>query len=229
MNSLSADSALGDSAASVSSAALAQTPRTRPVRLGDRGSHDVAQIHAIIDEAPICHVGFVDDAIKGHGSPSPMVIPTVPWRVGDELMIHGASSSRMIRRLQEGGEACITLSLIDGWVLARSAFHHSVNYRSVMLFGRPRLVSEETEKRAALDALMEKIEPGRSAKVRAPNVQELKATSVLAFPIAEASAKRRSGPPADDPEDMAHPVWAGVVPLRLTAGEPEQDPAQTAG
>ena len=157
-----------------------------------------------------------------------MVIPTIPWRVGDELMIHGASSSRMIRRLQEGGEACITLSLIDGWVLARSAFHHSVNYRSVMLFGRPRLVSEEAEKRAALDALMEKIEPGRSAKVRAPNTQELKATSVLAFPIAEASAKRRSGPPGDDPEDMDHPVWAGVVPLRLIAGEPEQDPAQIA-
>ncbi|MFP5513515.1 MAG: pyridoxamine 5'-phosphate oxidase family protein [Alphaproteobacteria bacterium] len=226
-------SLLADTPATDSSVSLPQTPRTRPVRLGDRGSHDVALIHAIIDEAPICHVGFVDDAIKGHitgqGAPSPMVIPTIPWRVGDELMIHGASSSRMIRRLQEGGEACITLSLIDGWVLARSAFHHSVNYRSVMLFGRPRLVAEEAEKRAALDALMEKIEPGRSAKVRAPNVQELKATSVLAFPIAEASAKRRSGPPSDDPEDMAHPVWAGVVPLRLTAGDPEQDPAQLAG
>ncbi|SMF34630.1 hypothetical protein SAMN02982917_1740 [Azospirillum oryzae] len=222
-------SLLTNSSTTDSPATLAQTPRTRPVRLGDRGSHDVALIHSIIDEAPICHVGFVDDAIKGHGQPSPMVIPTIPWRVGDELMIHGASSSRMIRRLQEGGEACITLSLIDGWVLARSAFHHSVNYRSVMLFGRPRLVAEEAEKRAALDALMEKIEPGRSAKVRAPNVQELKATSVLAFPIAEASAKRRSGPPGDDPEDMDHPVWAGVVPLRLTAGEPEQDPAQIKG
>lgn len=222
-------SPLAETPATTSPTALAQTPRTRPVRLGDRGSHDVALIHAIVDEAPVCHVGFVDDAIKGHGAPSPMVIPTIPWRVGDELMIHGASSSRMIRRLQEGGEACITLSLIDGWVLARSAFHHSVNYRSVMMFGRPRLVTEEAEKRAALDALMEKIEPGRSAKVRAPNVQELKATAVLAFPIAEASAKRRSGPPSDDPEDMSHPVWAGVVPLRLTAGDPEQDPAQLEG
>ncbi|MBY6261753.1 pyridoxamine 5'-phosphate oxidase family protein [Azospirillum sp. 412522] len=218
-----------DLPAASSPASLVQTPRTRTVRMGDRGSHDVSLIHAIIDEAPICHVGFVDDAVKGRDAPSPMVIPTIPWRVGDELMIHGASSSRMLRRLQEGGEACITLSLIDGWVLARSAFHHSVNYRSVMLFGRPRLVSEETEKRAALDALMEKIEPGRSAKVRAPNAQELKATAVLAFPIAEASAKRRSGPPGDDPEDMDHPVWAGVVPLRLAAGEPEQDPAQIAG
>ncbi|ALG73860.1 hypothetical protein VY88_22260 [Azospirillum thiophilum] len=219
MTSLPADPTAG-------TATLLQTPRTRPVRLGERGSHDAALIHAIIDEAPICHVGFVDDAIKGHAAPSPMVIPTIPWRVGNELLIHGASSSRMIRRLQEGGEACVTISLIDGWVLARSAFHHSVNYRSVMLFGRPRLVAEETEKRAALDALMEKIEPGRSAKVRAPNVQELKATAVLAFAIAEASAKRRSGPPGDDPEDMAHPVWAGVVPLRLVSGEPIRDPAQ---
>ncbi|PWC36531.1 pyridoxamine 5'-phosphate oxidase family protein [Azospirillum sp. TSO35-2] len=208
---------------------LPQTPRTRTVRLGDRGSHDVTLIHAIIDEAPICHIGFVDDGIRGQDAPSPIVIPTIPWRVGDELLIHGASSSRMIRRLQEGGEACITVSLIDGWVLARSAFHHSVNYRSVMLFGRPRLVADEAEKRAALDALMEKIEPGRSAKVRAPNVQELKATSVLAFPIAEASAKRRCGPPADDAEDMAHPVWAGVVPLRIVAGEPVRDPAQAEG
>ncbi|MBP2302860.1 pyridoxamine 5'-phosphate oxidase family protein [Azospirillum picis] len=209
-------------------ATLPQTPRTRAVRMGDRGSHDRALIQAIIDEAPICHIGFVDDAIRGHGSPSPVVIPTVPWRVGDELMIHGASSSRMIRRLQDGGDACVTISLIDGWVLARSAFHHSVNYRSVMLFGRPRLVAEETEKRAALDALMEKIEPGRSGRVRAPNPQELKATAVLAFPIAEASAKRRSGPPSDDVEDLSHPVWAGVVPLRLVAGEPERDPAQGA-
>ncbi|MBK1840233.1 pyridoxamine 5'-phosphate oxidase family protein [Azospirillum sp. YIM B02556] len=228
MTSLPADLPATESPATESPTALPQTARTRPVRLGDRVNHDLALIHAIIDEAPICHVGFVDDAIKGRDTPSPMVIPTIPWRVGEELMIHGASSSRMLRRLQEGGEACITLSLIDGWVLARSAFHHSVNYRSVMLFGRPRLVSEEAEKRAALDALMEKIEPGRAAKVRAPNPQELKATAVLAFPIAEASAKRRSGPPGDDPEDMDHPVWTGVVPLRLIAGEPEQDPAQIA-
>ncbi|MCG5241344.1 pyridoxamine 5'-phosphate oxidase family protein [Azospirillum doebereinerae] len=198
---------------------LAQTPRTRAVRRGDRGNHDVATIHAILDEAPVCHVGFID----GTDSPVPVVIPTVPWRVGDELLIHGSSASRMIRRLQSGGEACITVSLIDAWVLARSGFNHSVNYRSVVLFGRPRLIDDETEKRAALDALVEKIEPGRAAKVRPANAQELKATAVLAFPIAEASAKIRSGPPCDDPEDMDLPVWAGVVPLSLVAGTPIRD------
>lgn len=203
---------------------LPQTRRTRAVRLGDRGTHEVATINAIIDEAPVCHIGFLDaNAESADGHAVPVVIPTIPWRVGNELLIHGASSSRMIRRLQSGGDACITVSLIDGWVLARSAFHHSVNYRSVVLFGRPRLVDDETEKRAALDALVEKIEPGRAAKVRAPNVQELKATSVLAFPISEASAKVRSGPPKDDPEDMAHPVWAGVVPLAIVAGTPIED------
>ncbi len=202
-------------------AVLAQTRRTRPVRLGNRGTHDIAAIHAIIDEAPVCHIGFMD----GADATAPVVIPTIPWRIGDELLIHGASSSRMIRRLQSGAESCITVSLIDGWVLARSAFHHSVNYRSVVLFGRPRLVGDEAEKRAALDALVEKIQPGRAARVRAPNAQELKATSVLAFPIAEASAKIRSGPPSDDPEDMGHPVWAGVVPLALVAGEPVEDRA----
>lgn len=201
--------------------ALPQTPRTRTVRLGDRGTHETAAIHAIIDEAPVCHIGFLD----GAESPTPVVIPTIPWRIGDELLIHGASSSRMIRRLQAGFDACITVSLIDGWVLARSAFHHSVNYRSVVLFGRPRLISDESEKRAALDALVNKIAPGRAAQVRAPSTQELKATSVLAFPIAEASAKSRSGPPADDAADMAHPVWAGVVPLALVAGTPIQDGA----
>ncbi|AWK87222.1 pyridoxamine 5'-phosphate oxidase family protein [Azospirillum thermophilum] len=197
---------------------LAPTPRTRTVRMHERGQYDAAAIHAIIDEAPVCHIGFLDGT-------TPVVIPTVPWRVGNELLIHGASSSRMIRRLQDGGESCVTVTLIDGWVLARSAFHHSVNYRSVVLFGRPRLVSEEREKRAALDALVDKIEPGRSARARPANAQELKATAVLAFPIAEASAKVRSGPPSDDPEDMGLPVWAGVVPLSLVAGEPVPDPA----
>ncbi|MFD1624428.1 pyridoxamine 5'-phosphate oxidase family protein [Azospirillum griseum] len=205
--------------------ALAQTRRTRTVRVGDRGCYDVATINAILDEAPVCHVGFVDGNLDSPDGPVPVVIPTVPWRVGNELLIHGASSSRMIRRLQSGGDACITVSLIDGWVLARSAFHHSVNYRSVVLFGRPRLIDDESEKRAALDALVEKIEPGRAAKVRAPNAQEMKATAVLAFPISEASAKVRSGPPKDDPEDMAHPVWAGVVPLALVAGPPIEDHA----
>jgi hypothetical protein len=212
-------------ALSAPAASLPQTARTRTVRLGDRGSHDIATLHAIIDEAPVCHIGFIDERLSTGEAKVPVVIPTIPWRIGGELLIHGASSSRMIRRLQEGGEACITVSLIDGWVLARSAFHHSVNYRSVVLFGRPRLVADEAEKRAALDALVEKIQPGRAAQVRAPNAQELKATSVLAFPIAEASAKVRSGPPSDDPEDMAHPVWAGVVPLALTAGTPVEDRA----
>ncbi len=213
-----------DSPSAPTDAALSQTRRTRPVRLGDRGSHDAATIHAIIDEAPVCHIGFLDaNAANADGQAVPVVIPTIPWRVGNELLIHGASSSRMIRRLQSGDDACVTVSLIDGWVLARSAFHHSVNYRSVVLFGRPRLVDDETEKRDALDALVEKIAPGRAAKVRAANAQELKATSVLAFPISEASAKVRSGPPKDDAEDMALPVWAGVVPLTLVAGTPIED------
>ncbi|HYD32608.1 MAG TPA: pyridoxamine 5'-phosphate oxidase family protein [Azospirillaceae bacterium] len=196
--------------------AYSPTPRTQLKRLPTRGSHDRAVVHAILDEAPLCHVGFVRGG-------SPVVIPTTHWRMGEELFIHMANKSHMMRELLDGAEACVTVSLIDGWVLARSAFHHSVNYRSVVVFGRPRLVTDAAEKRAAFDALIEKIAPGRSAEVRPPNEVEMRATAVLAFPLDEVSAKTRSGPPKDDAEDMTVPVWAGVVPLSLAAGTPIPD------
>lgn len=192
---------------------LTPTARTRPGRRPQRVAYDRALIHAILDEAPLCHVGVTIDG-------SPFVMPTTHWRVGDELFIHGARKSRLVEALAAGAQACVTVSLIDGWVLARSAFHHSVNYRSVMLFGTARPVEEEAEKRAALDALLDKIRPGRSREARAPNAAELRTTALLAFPIAEASAKVRNGPPADAEADMALPVWAGLIPLTLTAGEP---------
>lgn len=196
--------------------AYTPTPRTQLKRLPNRGSYDRAVIHAILDEAPLCHVGFVRDG-------SPVVIPTTHWRIGDELFIHMANKSRMMQALLDGADACITVSLIDGWVLARSAFHHSVNFRSAVVFGRARLVDDPAEKQAALAALVDKLAPGRSAEVRAPNEVELRATAVLAFPLTEASAKMRSGPPKDDADDMAIPVWAGVVPLSLVAGTPIPD------
>ncbi|MBV8518511.1 MAG: pyridoxamine 5'-phosphate oxidase family protein [Acidobacteria bacterium] len=190
--------------------------RTRVKRLPKRGAYDRATIDAILDEALICHVGFVVDG-------APVVIPTIHWRDGDELYFHGSAASRMLRTLRDGVEACVTVTLLDGLVLARSAFHHSMNYRSVVVFGRARLVDEREEKLRALDRLVEHVVPGRSALVRGPNESELRQTLVLALPIAEASAKIRTGGPIDDAEDYALPVWAGVVPLTLTKGTPIKD------
>ena len=194
-----------------------KTPRTRLRRLPARGAHDRPTIDAILDEALICHLGFVHD---GH----PFVIPTLHARQGDEVLVHGSAASRALRTLSGGAPVCLTATLVDGLVLARSAFHHSVNYRSVVLLGTATLVTEPEEKSAALEAFTERLAPGRWEHIRWPTRQELKGTSVLRLPIDEASAKVRNGPPGDDDEDYAMDVWAGVVPLRMAAGAPEADP-----
>jgi hypothetical protein len=191
--------------------------RTTVRRLPARGVYGRAEIDAILDEALVCHVGFVVDG-------QPFVIPTLHARVGDALYLHGSAASRMLRALAEGVPVCVTVSLIDGLVLARSAFHHSVNYRSVVVLGRATLVTDAGEKGRALEALVEHVMVGRWEEVRWPNEAELRATSVLRVPLDEASAKVRVGPPVDDEEDYALPVWAGVVPLRLVAGPPLPDP-----
>ena len=194
-----------------------QTDRTKLKRLPKRGHFDRETVYAILDEGFICHVGFVMDG-------QPFVIPTGYARAGDKLYLHGSQASRMLRSLAGGLDACVTVTIVDGLVLARSAFHHSMNYRSVLVFGRATLVDEPKEKYEALVALSEHIVPGRWADVREPNEQEMKQTTVLCLPLEEASAKIRTGPPLDDEEDYALPMWAGVVPLKLTAGEPINDP-----
>jgi hypothetical protein len=185
-------------------------------RLPKRGAHDRETIDAILDEALISHVGFVFDG-------RPAVIPTLHARLGDDVLIHGSAASRMLRALTTGIDLCLTATLIDGLVLARSAFHHSVNYRSVVLYGRAHLISEPDEKEQALEAFTERMVPGRWADVRWPTRKELKATTVLTLPILEGSAKVRTGPPIDDEPDYALDVWAGVVPLTLVPGEPVPD------
>lgn len=195
---------------------IAATERTRVRRLANRASYDLETIHSILDEALICHVGF---AVEG----KPVVIPTIHWREGNQLYFHGSVASRMLRNLRDGVDACVTVTLLDGLVLARSAFHHSMNYRSVVVFGKAREVSDREEKLRALTALVEHVVPGRSPIVRAPNESELRQTLVLALPIEEASAKIRTGGPVDDEDDYALPVWAGVVPLTLVKGEPVED------
>jgi len=196
---------------------LPQTQRTTLKRLPKRGSHEREVINKILDEGFICHVGF---AIDGQ----PFVIPTGYARAGDKLLIHGSQASRMLRALKEGIDACVTVMLIDGLVLARSAFHHSMNYRSVVIFGRAEMVEDREEKLAALFALSEHMIPGRWKDVREPNEAELQQTTVLSLPIDEASAKIRTGPPLDDEEDYAMNVWAGVLPLRLVTEHPIADP-----
>jgi nitroimidazol reductase NimA-like FMN-containing flavoprotein (pyridoxamine 5'-phosphate oxidase superfamily) len=193
------------------------TERTKLKRLPKRGHFDRETVYGILDEGFICHVGFAPEG-------RPVVIPTGYARVEDTLYIHGSQASRMLRTLAEGVDACVTVTLIDGLVLARSAFHHSMNYRSVVIFGRATLVDEAQEKSAALLALSEHIVRGRWAEVREPTEQELVQTTVLSLPLVEASAKIRTGPPIDDEEDYAMPVWAGVLPLRLETGEPINDP-----
>ncbi len=195
---------------------LARTPRTTLRRLPDRGAFDLASIHAILDEAFICHLGFDVDG-------QPFVIPTAYGRIDDRLYVHGSAASRTVRALGRGIDACVTVTLIDGLVLARSAFHHSINYRSVVVFGTARLVTDPQEKQEALRAITNHVVPDRWEEVRAPGEQELKATSVLALTLDEASAKIRTGPPKDDEEDLEWPVWAGVVPLRQEIGTPEPD------
>ncbi len=198
------------------------TPRTAVRRLPKRGVYDRAAVFAILDEALVCHVGFARDG-------QPFVIPTIFTRVEDRLYVHGSAASRMLDALAEGIDACVTVTLVDGLVLARSAFHHSMNYRSVVVLGRARLVIDPEEKRAALEAIVEHVVPGRSREVRAPSERELLATSVLRLDLVEVSAKIRTGPPVDDPEDMDLPCWAGEIPLRLVAQAPVADPQLGAG
>ena len=194
-----------------------KTPRTTLKRLPKRGVYDRDSVYDILDEGFICHVGFV---VEGQ----PVVIPTGYARVKDRLYIHGSQASRMLRTLSQGIDVCVTVTLIDGLVLARSAFHHSINYRSVVVFGKARLIEDPQEKSAALFAFSEHVIPGRWNEVREPTPEELKMTSVLALLLTEASAKVRTGPPLDDEEDYSLPVWAGVIPLQLIAGEPIKDP-----
>src|SRR5687768_11867666 len=194
-----------------------QTDRTKLKRLSKRGHFDHETVYAILDEGFICHVGFAVDG-------KPVVIPTGYARVENKLYIHGSQASRMLRTLAGGVDACVTVTLLDGLVLARSAFHHSMNYRSVVVFGRATLVEDPEEKMTALIALSEHIIRGRWNDVREPTDVEMKLTTVLCLPLEEASAKIRTGPPLDDEEDYVLPMWAGVLPLKLTAGEPINDP-----
>ena len=192
------------------------TPRTQVRRAPKRASYDRATVEAILDEALVCHLAIIHD---GH----PFCIPTLHARVGDMIYVHGSAASRLIRTCQSGAPACLTVTIIDGVVLARSAFHHSMNYRSAMVLGAMHAIDDPAERSQALQALTERLLPGRWDVVRPPNLKELKATNVLAMPLAEASAKARTGPPVDDEDDYALAVWAGVVPVGLTTSEPQPD------
>ena len=193
------------------------TSRTRVVREAHRAVYDRETAYRILDEGFLCHVGFSVDR-------QPYVIPTSYGRKDANLYIHGSAASRMLRQMKDGVPVCVTVTLLDGLVLARSIFNHSMNYRSVVILGKAMLVEDPTEKLAALRILSDHILPGRWEDIRQPNDQELKATSVLRVPIEEFSAKVRTGPPIDDEEDMTFPTWAGVIPLEMKAGKPINDP-----
>jgi nitroimidazol reductase NimA-like FMN-containing flavoprotein (pyridoxamine 5'-phosphate oxidase superfamily) len=193
------------------------TPRTTVKRLAQRGVYEHAAVLAILDEGLVCHLGFVVDA-------QPFVLPTAYARIGDQLYVHGSPSNRMLRTGKSGIGLCVTVTLLDGVVLARSAFHHSMNYRSVVLLGTATEVDDPAEKRAAFRALVEHVAPGRYAAVRPPTDDEVTGTLVLRLPIDEGSAKVRTGPPIDDEDDYGWPVWAGVIPLALRTGAPIPDP-----
>jgi hypothetical protein len=184
--------------------------------MADRGHYDKNTIRSILDEGLVCHVGFAE-------SGNPVVLPTAYARSGDLVYLHGAVGNAALRSLATGAPACVTVTLVDGLVLARSAFHHSLNYRSVVIFGRPTEVTDVEEKRKAVMAIVEHIVRGRAADTRPPTDAELRATRVVSMAISEASAKVRAGGPNDDPEDMGLPVWAGHVPLRLVSGDPVAD------
>lgn len=192
------------------------TERTRVVREPHRGAYDRETIYKILDEGFVCHVGF---AVEGQ----PFVIPTMFARVGDFIYFHGSAASRMLRGVSEGLSVCVTVTLVDGLILARSVFNHSMNYRSVVALGKATLIDLAEEKLAALRAFTEKILPGRWNEARQPSEKELKATSILRLPLTEVSAKMRVGPVEDDAPDYALGVWAGVIPLQLTPGEPVRD------
>jgi len=195
---------------------MSATERTRVRRHPERGVYDREPIDAILDEALICHAGFVVDG-------QPFVIPTIHARSGDVLYLHGSPGSRMLRTLRDGVDVCVTVTLLDGIVLARSVYNHSMNYRSVVVLGRAREVVDADEKLAALETIVEHMVPGRWSDARRPTPGELDGTTVLALALDEASAKVRTGPPSDFDDDLDLPVWAGVIPLRLLAGAAEGD------
>lgn len=192
------------------------TSRTKVRRLSKRAVYDKARVHEILDEGFLCHVGFSQEG-------QPYVIPTLYARAGETLYMHGSGASRMLKKLAEGIDICLTVTLVDGYVLARSAFHHSMNYRSVTVLGRARLVTELEEKLQALRLITDHVVPGRWDEVREPNELEMRQTVVLAVPLEEVSAKVRVGPPVDDEEDYQRPVWAGVVPILRQLGQPVCD------
>ncbi|MBC8151897.1 MAG: pyridoxamine 5'-phosphate oxidase family protein [Bacteroidetes bacterium] len=193
--------------------------RTQLTRLPRRGSHDAAVINPILDEGLVCHISYTLDG-------QPFVIPTAYCRIENTVYIHGSVGSHFFRELAKGIEVCVAVTLLDGLVLARSAFHHSVNYRAVVLFGKSQLVTDETERWTVLERITEHLVPGRWTDTRQPSTSEMKKTMVIAIPIDEASAKVRTGNVNDDPEDADLPHWAGVVPLTIQTGTPVQDPAQ---
>lgn len=194
------------------------SPRTEPTRARERVSYDRQTVHAVLDEAVVCHVGFVVDG-------RPVVLPQLQARVDDRLYLHGSTGARALVAARDGGlDLCVTVTLVDGLVLARSAFHHSVNYRSVVVHGSATVVTDPAEKTAALDALVDAVVPGRSAGTRAPDPRELAATTVLRLPLEEVSVKVRTGPPEDDAGDLDGPHWAGVLPLSTVPGVPVPAP-----
>lgn len=195
--------------------------RTKVRRLAERGRYDVGTIEAILDEGFVCHLGLVDEGTV-------RVVPTAYARVGDVLYLHGAAGNASLKS-SEGCEVCVTVTLVDGLVLARAAFHHSINYRSVTIYGTATEVTDEDEKRLALDAVVEHIVPGRGVDARSPNASEVRSTRVIRLPFSEASAKVRTGGPKDDEEDMDLPMWAGVIPLRMVADPPVEDEDLRAG
>ena len=199
---------------------MSQTPptdRTRVRRLPERGAYDQTTIYSILDEGLICHVGIVVDG-------RPVVIPMAYARAGDKLVIHGFGGSRLMNALKNGADVCVEVTHLDALVLARSAFHHSMNYRSVIVFGRATTIEGDDAKNAAFHEFFEHLMPGRWDDVRKPNAKELAQTAVIELSLAEASAKIRTGPPGDDDEDYGLPIWAGLLPLTVSAGPPEDDP-----
>ena len=199
-----------------SNTTLATTDRTTLRRKRERGSHERSVVEAILDEGILAHVGFVSDG-------QPLVLPMAYARVRDQLYLHGAAGNHMLRSLATEAAVCVTVTLVDALVLARSAFHHSMNYRSVVLLGTAQPVTDEHEKTAALEALVEHLVPGRTRDVRAPRAAELKATLVVRLPIVEGSAKIRTGPPIEEVDDLLLPVWAGEIPLSIAIGDPTPD------
>jgi uncharacterized protein len=192
------------------------SPRTQVRRIPARGAYDRETIHAILDEGLVCHVGFASEG-------QPYVIPMFYGREGDRLYLHGSAASRMLVGLASGWPVCLTVTLLDGLVLARSSYNHTANYRSVVVLGPATLVTDPERKTAALRVISEHLMPGRWAEIRPPSASELKATSIIEIPLDEASAKIRTGPPKDDPADLTRPVWAGVLPLTVVPGEPVTD------